>query len=324
MAVITYREALNQALREEMSRDETVFILGEDVGLFQGSYRVTANLLQEFGEKRVKDTPIAEGAIVGVSIGAALTGLRPVAELMTINFSLLAMDEIVNHAAKISYMFGGQVSVPLVIRTPEGGGFQLGAQHSQTLDVWYASVPGLVVVAPATPADAKGMLKTSIRDDNPVMFIESEGLYNTKGDVPDGEHLVPIGKADVKRPGKDVTIVSYSKMLLLALDAAEALAGEGIEAEVIDLRSLRPLDTGTIFDSVKKTTRAVIVEEGWRSYGVGAEISALIMENAFDYLDAPVQRVGGVEVPMPYSKVLETAAMPNKQQVVDAVKGTIG
>lgn len=324
MADLTYREALNQALREEMLRDERVFVMGEDVGLFGGAYRVTANLLEEFGEKRVKDTPIAEEVIVGLGIGAAMADLRPVVELMTINFSLLAMDQIVNHAAKISYMFGGQISVPMVIRTPGGGGFQLAAQHSQTLDVWYASVPGLIVVAPATPADAKGLLKSCIRGRDPTMFIENEGLYNTRGEVPEGDYLVPVGKADVKRVGRDVTLVSHSKMTLVALEAAKELEGMGIDAEVVDLRTLRPLDLPTVLDSVKKTTRVVTVEEGWRGYGVGAEIAASIMEHAFDFLDAPVGRVGGAEVPMPYSKVLETAAIPDEEQVVATVKGLLG
>jgi pyruvate dehydrogenase E1 component beta subunit len=323
MAEITYREALNNALREEMQRDDRVFLLGEDIGVFQGSYKVTANLLQEFGAERVKDTPIAEEAIVALGIGAAMVGLRPVVELMTINFSLLAIDQIVNHAAKMHYMFGGQVKVPLVIRMPGGGGFQLGAQHSQTLDVMYAYVPGLIVIAPATPADAKGMLKAAIRDENPVIFIESEGLYNTKGEVPEGEHLVTFGTADVKRPGKDITLITYSKMLLISMQAAEELAKQGIEVEVIDLRSLRPLDITTVVESVKNTSRAVVVEEGWKSYGIGAELSARIMEEAFDYLDAPVTRIAGAEVPAPYSKALEDLTIPHAQQIVEAIRKAV-
>jgi len=323
MAAITYREALNQALREEMQRDDKVILLGEDIGVFQGSYKVTANLLQEFGEERVRDTPIAELGIVGVGIGAAMVGLRPVVELMTINFSLLAIDEIVNHAAKMRYMFGGQVTVPLVIRTPGGGGFQLGAQHSQTLDVWYAYVPGLVVLCPATPADAKAMLKTAIRDDNPVIFIESEGLYNTKGEVPDGDITTPLGKAEIKREGTDITLISYSKMLLPTLKAAEELAASGVNAEVLDLRSLRPLDRVAILESVKKTTRALVIEEGWKSYGVGAEISATIMEQAFDSLDSPVMRLGGAEVPMPYAKPLEDSTIPSVEAIIQTAKSLV-
>lgn len=324
MAVITYREALNQALREEMQRDENVFLLGEDIGLFEGAYKVTAGLLAEFGERRVKDTPIAEEVIIGAAIGAAMAGLRPVAEIMTINFILVAIDMVVNHAAKIHYMFGGHVTVPLVVRTPGGGGHQLGAQHSQSLEVYFAHVPGLTVLAPASPADAKGLLKTAIRGDNPVIFIENEGLYNTRGEVPEGEHLVPIGRAEIRRPGRDVTIISHSRGVLWSLEAAKALADDGIEAEVIDLRSLRPLDTEAVLASVRRTNRAVVVEEGWPTYGISAEIAARISDQAFDYLDAPVRRVGGVEVPMPYSKVLERAAMPKPQDVVSAVRGLFG
>ncbi|MHB1416415.1 MAG: pyruvate dehydrogenase complex E1 component subunit beta [Chloroflexota bacterium] len=321
MAVITYREALNQALREEMQRDENVFLMGEDIGLFEGAYKVTAGLLNEFGDRRVKDTPIAEEVIVGAAVGAAMTGLRPVAEMMTINFSLLALDQVVNNAAKIHYMFGGHATVPVVVRMPGGGGHQLGAQHSQSLEIYYAHVPGLRVVAPSTPADAKGLLKSAIRDDNPVIFIENEALYNTKGEVPDDDYLTPIGKAEVRRQGKDVTIVSHSRATLWALQAAENLAKEGIEAEVVDLRTLRPLDIDTVVESVRKTYHAVIVEEGWATYGISAEVAAEITNKAFDYLDAPVQRVGGAEVPMPYTKILERAAIPGPQNVVEAVKG---
>ncbi len=324
MAVIAMREALNQALREELARDENVFLMGEDIAVFEGSYKVTLNLLKEFGERRVIDTPIAEEGFVGVGIGAAMMGLRPVVEVMTINFMLVAMDQVVNHAAKARYMFGGEVRVPLTIRTPGGGGQQLTAQHSQSLEVMFAHVPGLKVVAPATPADAKGMLKSAIRDDNPVMFIENITLYNTRGEVPDGEYLVPLDKADIKRPGRDITLIGHSKGTLLALQAAEMLAAQGIDAEVLDLRSLRPLDTEAIVKSVQKTGRAVIVEEGWATFGISAEVSATIMEGAFDYLDAPVGRVGGKEVPMPYSKPLETAAIPTAQEVVQKVHDLLG
>jgi pyruvate dehydrogenase E1 component beta subunit len=324
MPEITYREALNQALREEMLRDESVMLMGEDIGVFDGSFKVTQGLYKEFGERRVKDTPISEDTIVGAGVGAALAGLRPVVEIMTINFSLLATDQVVNHAAKIRYMFGGHATVPMVIRMPGGGGHQLGAQHSQSLEAWYANIPGLVVVAPATPADAKGLLKTSIRDDNPVVFIENEGLYNTKGEVPTDEFLTPFGRADVKRQGKDVSLVAHSRMVLLCLQAAEELAKEGIEAEVIDLRSLRPLDVDTLRSSVHKTNHAVVVEEGWGSYGITAETAAVIYEVAFDFLDAPLARVSGVEVPMPYAKRMEQACIPTAQQIAAAAKKTLG
>lgn len=324
MTVIAMRDALNQALREEMARDDNVFIMGEDIGVFEGSYKVTLGLLKEFGEKRVIDTPIAEEGFIGVGIGAAMMGLRPIVEIMTINFILVAMDQVVNHAAKTHYMFGGEVRVPLTIRTPGGGGQQLTAQHSQSLEVMFAHVPGLKVVSPCTPYDAKGMLKAAIRDDNPVMFIENITLYNQRGDVPEGEYLLPLDKADIKRPGRDITLIGHSKGALLALQAAEVLAGQGIEAEVLDLRSLRPLDKEAIIASVSKTGRAVVVEEGWPTYGISAEVSATIMEGAFDYLDAPVARVGGKEVPMPYSKPLEVAAIPTADEVVKAVHATLG
>ncbi|MGC8877774.1 MAG: alpha-ketoacid dehydrogenase subunit beta [Anaerolineae bacterium] len=320
MAYITMREAISQALREEMYRDERVFIMGEEVGVWGGTYAVTRGFLDEFGEKRVRDTPIAEGVIVGAAIGAAIAGLRPVAELMTINFAFLAMDQIVNHAAKLHYMFNGQIRCPLVIRTVGGGGRQLAATHSQSPDVVFAHFPGLKVVAPGTPADAKGLLKSAIRDEDPVFFIEHATLYQLRGEVPDDEeYLVPIGVSDVKREGKDVTIVSYSKMLQTSLQAAEQLSKEGIEAEVIDLRTLRPLDMLPVVQSVQKTNRLVVVEEGWRSYGVGAEIAARVMERAFDYLDAPVHRVAQVEVPLPYNRRLEQMALPQVGDVVRAV-----
>jgi len=324
MAYITMREAISQALREEMYRDERVFIMGEEVGVWGGTYAVTRGFLDEFGEKRVRDTPIAEGVIVGAAIGAAIAGLRPVAELMTINFAFLAMDQIVNHAAKLHYMFNGQIRCPLVIRTVGGGGRQLAATHSQTPDVVFAHFPGLKVVAPGTPADAKGLLKTAIRDEDPVFFIEHATLYQLRGEVPDDEeYLVPIGVSDIKREGKDVTIVSYSKMLQTSLQAAEQLAKEGIEAEVIDLRTLRPLDMMPVLQSVQKTNRLVVVEEGWRSYGIGAEVAARVMERAFDYLDAPVRRVAQAEVPLPYNRRLEQMALPQVEDVVRAVNDVL-
>jgi pyruvate dehydrogenase E1 component beta subunit len=316
MAVITYSEALNQAMREEMRRDDRVFLLGEDIGMYGGAFRVTKGLFEEFGPKRVKDTPIAEEVIVGSAIGAAMVGLRPVAEIMTVNFILLAIDQIVNSAAHIHYMFGGEVRVPLVIRTPGGGGFQLGAQHSHSHENWFAHIPGLRVVAPASPADAKGMLQAAIRDDNPVMFIENEWIYNYKGEVPDGEHLVSLDHNEVKREGNDLTILAHSKMLVLALEAAAELEKDGISAEVVDMRVLRPLDMKPGIASVKKTNRAMTVEEGWRSFGIGSEVAARIYEEAFDYLDAPILRLGGAEVPMPYNKRLEKAALPQKADIV--------
>lgn len=321
MARMSVREAISQALREEMYRDERVFILGEEIGRWGGTYAVTRGFLDEFGEKRVRDTPIAEGVIVGAGVGAAIAGLRPVAEIMTINFAFLALDQIVNHAAKMHYMFNGQIRVPLVIRTVGGGGRQLGATHSQTPDAIFAHFPGLKVVAPGTPADAKGLLKSAIRDDDPVFFIEHATLYQVKGDVPDDEDfLVPIGVSDVKREGDDVTIVSYSKGLQISLEAASALAQDGISAEVIDLRTLRPLDTRPIVESIKKTNRMVVVEEGWRAYGVGAEIATRITELAFDYLDAPIRRVAQAEVPLPYNRRLEQMALPQVSDVVRAVR----
>lgn len=324
MPVITYRQALQDTLREELRRDPNVMIMGEEIGVFEGSYKVTAGLLQEFGPKRILDTPIAEEGFVGMAAGAAMLGLRPIVEIMTINFSLLALDQIVNHAAKIHYMFGGQARVPMVLRTPGGGGNQLAATHSQNFEAWYAYVPGLKVVVPSTPYDAKGLLRSSIRDDDPVIFIENLALYNTKGEVPENtDYTVPIGVAEVKREGTDLTIVSYSRMTVLALDVARRLEDEGISIEVVDLRSLRPLDRATILNSVKKTGRAVIVEEDWQSYGVGAEIAASIQEMAFDYLDAPVLRVAGVEVPLPYAKVLERAALPGDKHLIRAIRKTL-
>jgi pyruvate dehydrogenase E1 component beta subunit len=320
MARIQYREALNQALREELDRDERVFIMGEEVGYFGGAFKVTDGLLAVYGEKRVRDTPISELTIVGAGIGAAMGGLKPVVELMTINFGLLAMDQIVNHAAKIRYMFGGQAKVPLVIRAPQGGGHQLGAQHSQSLEAYFVHAPGLRVAIPATPADAKGLLKTAIRAEDPVIFLEHESLYGVRGEVPEGEYLVPFGVANVVREGKDVTIVSYSKCVHDALEAATALEEEGIDAEVIDLRTLNPLDLKTVVESVKKTARAIVVYEGWRTGGAGAEIAAQIYEAAFDHLDAPVERVATVDTPMPYNRNLEKAALPGPADIVKAAE----
>ena len=320
MARITMREAISQALWEEMERDPKVFIMGEEVGVWGGSYAVTKGFYDHFGGERVRDTPISEAAIVGAAIGAALTGLRPVAELMTINFAYVAMDHIVNEAAKLHYMFNGSFVLPLVIRTVSGGGRQLGATHSQTPDVIFAHFPGLKVVAPGTPADAKGLLKAAIRSNDPVLFIEEATLYQVRGEVPDGDYVVPIGKSTVQRPGRDVTVVTYSKMLDVSTKAADELAKQGIDVEIVDLRSLRPLDLGPVFESFKKTNRAVIVEEGWRSFGIGAEVSAQIYENAFDYIDAPIKRVAQKEVPLPYNRELEQLALPQVADVIAAVK----
>ncbi len=320
MARITMREAISQALWEEMEHDPNVFIMGEEVGLWGGTYAVTKGFYDHFGAKRVRDTPISEAAIIGSAIGAALTGLRPIAELMTINFAFSAMDHIVNEAAKFRYMFGGQFTIPMVIRTVSGGGRQLGATHSQTPDVVFAHFPGLIVVSPGTPEDAKGLLKSAIRSDDPVLFIENATLYQVRGEVPEGEYTIPLGKSKIQRPGKDVTIVTYSKMLEISYKAADQLAKSGIEAEIVDLRSLRPLDMQPVIESFKKTNRAVIVEEGWKSYGVGSEVANRIYENAFDYVDAPVIRVAQKEVPLPYNQQLEQMALPQVDDVIQAVK----
>src|SRR5512140_2393810 len=321
MARITMREAISQALWEEMERDPMVFILGEEVGVWGGTYAVTKGFFDHFGPERIKDTPISESAIIGGAIGAALTGLRPVAELMTINFAFVAMDHIVNEAAKLHYMFAGKMKVPLVIRTVGGGGRQLGATHSQTPDVIFAHFPGLTVVAPGTPADAKGLLKAAIRCDDPVLFIEHATLYQMRGEVPDGDYTVPIGKSTVQREGSDITIVTYSKMLDVSMKAADQLSKEaGIETEIVDLRTLRPLDMEPVLESFKKTNRAVIVEEGWKSYGVGSEVESRIYEEAFDYVDAPIKRVAQKEVPLPYNRALEQAALPQVPDIVAAVK----
>jgi pyruvate dehydrogenase E1 component beta subunit len=339
MGIVTYREALHQTLIDEMRRDQSVVLLGEEIGRFEGSYKITAGLLKEFGAERVIDTPIAEEGFVGAAVGAAMLGLRPVVEIMTVNFSLLALDQVVNHAAKIHYMFGGQSKVPMVLRTPEGGGQQLAATHSQNFSAWYAYIPGLKVVAPATPADARGLLKASIRDDDPVIFLENLALYNTRGEVPglgrDGangssqpaeqdDDVVPIGTAAVLKEGSDITLISYSRMSVVALEVARRLEqDQGIRCEVIDVRSLRPLDRKTLIDSVKKTSRALIIEEDWYSYGVGAEFVATIHEGAFDYLDAPIKRVAQAEVPLPYAKVMEQAALPKAQNIVEAIRTTL-
>lgn len=320
MPRITMREAISQALWEEMERDPNVFIMGEEVGVWGGSYAVTRGFYDHFGADRVKDTPISEATIVGAAIGAALTGLRPVAEIMTINFAFSAFEHIVNQAAKLHYMFAGQMVLPLVIRTVSGGGRQLGATHSQTPDVVFAHFPGLKVVAPGTPEDAKGLLKSAIRTNDPVLFIESATLYQSRGEVPEGENLIPIGKSKIQRPGKDVTVVTYSKMLESSMKAADKLAQEGIDVEIVDLRTLRPLDLEPVIESFKKTNRAVIVEEGWKSYGIGAEIASQIYEQAFDYLDAPIQRVAQKEVPLPYNRSLEQYALPQVEDVIKAVK----
>ncbi len=323
MAQITVREAIKQALIEEMERDDRVFIMGEDIDAYGGSYAITGGLSKRFGTHRVLDTPISETVIVGAGCGAEMGGLRPIVELMTINFSLVAMDQIINNVAKLHSMFGGQIRVPMVIRAPAGW-TQLAATHSQSLEAWFAHTPGLKVVMPSTPYDHKGLLKAAIRDEDPVMFIEHTLLYGTfKGEVPDGDYLVPIGKSDVKRSGKDLTIVTYSRMVQLGLKVADTLAKEGIDVEIIDLRTLRPLDMAPVYESVAKTNRALILEEDWRSYGVGAEIAARIQEECFDDLDAPVKRLGQAEVPLPYSRPLERLAFPDEEQVSAAIRDLV-
>jgi pyruvate dehydrogenase E1 component beta subunit len=320
MPTLTYRDALNQALREEMQRDPDVFLMGEEVGVYQGAYKVSRGLLEEFGPMRIVDTPIAELGFAGIGVGAAMTGLRPVIEFMTWNFALLALDQIVNSAAKMLYMSGGQFRMPIVFRGPNGAALQLAAQHSQAWESWLAHIPGLKVVAPATPADAKGLLKAAIRDDNPVIVLEGEMLYNLKGEVPDGEHVVPIGRAEVKRPGTDVTLVCHSKTVAVALKAADQLAAQDVNAEVLDLRSLRPMDESAILESVARTNRCVVVEEGWPFCGIGAQVVDVIQRDAFDHLDAPVLRVTQADVPMPYSKQLERAAKVSPEKVVAAAR----
>ncbi len=318
--ILTYGQAINEALDQEMARDESVFVLGEDVAIYGGAYGVTRGLMEKYGEERIRDTGISEGAIAGAAVGAAMTGMRPVAEIMYVDFMTLVMDQLCNQAAKLRYMFGGKIKVPMVIRTEGGAGRTLGAHHSQSLESWFMHIPGIKLVMPATPADAKGLLIASIRDDNPVVFIEHKMLYNTKGEVPEGDYVVPIGKAEVKRPGKDVTVLTYSRQLLFCQEAAEELAGEGIDVEIIDLRTLLPLDVETIIESVRKTSRAVIVEEDTLTGGAGAEIGMQIMEEAFDYLDAPVKRIAGADVPMPKSAVLEALAIPSKESIVRGIR----
>lgn len=321
MAVITYREALNMALREEMRRDPRVFVIGEEVGLYDGAYKVTQGLLKEFGPRRVVDTPISESGFTGVGIGAAMVGLRPVVEMMTFNFALLALDQIVNSAAKLSYMSGGQYHVPIVIRGPGGPAHQLAAQHSQSMESYFYHVPGLKVVRPSTPTDAKGLLKSAIRDDNPVVFIESETLYAVKGEVPeDPEFLIPLGQAVVRREGTDVTVIAYVGMMFRAMEAAEELAKEGISVEIVDPRTLRPMDVSTVVGSVRKTHRAVVVEAGAGFAGMGSEIASFITEQAFDDLDAPVERVTGANAPMPYARNLERAKTPSVERIRDAIR----
>jgi len=320
MSRMTYRDAIRLGLREEMKRDERVFIIGEDVGKFGGAMAVTKGLFDEFGAKRLIDTPISEAAIIGAALGAALTGLVPVAELMFIDFTAVSMDQIVNQVAKIRYMLGGQVQVPLVIRTPGGAGKGYAAQHSQSLESWFCYVPGIIVVMPATPRDARGLLKSAIREPNPVMFIEHKVLYNSEGEVPEAEELIPLGKADIKRAGTDVTITAHSLQVLKALEAAEILAKEhGVNAEVLDLRTVNPLDEEAILSSVRKTGRLVTVEEGHESHGVGAEVVARVVAKAFDALDAEPQRVAFPNCPVPFAKALENAALPNPKRIVEAV-----
>ncbi|MEP6911620.1 MAG: pyruvate dehydrogenase complex E1 component subunit beta [bacterium] len=321
MAIVTMREALNQALREEMLRDENVFLMGEEVAAYEGAYKVTKGLLAELGDKRVIDTPITELGFAGLGVGAAMVGLRPIVEFMTFNFSILATDQIINSAAKMLYMSGGQFKIPIVFRGPGGSAFQVSSQHSQAIESWFAYFPGLKVVMPSTPADAKGLLKSAIRDDDPVIFIEQERMYGNKGEVPDDiDFIVPLGVADVKREGKDATIVARSLMVPVALKAAEVLEKQGVSCEVIDPRTIRPLDLSTIIESVKKTNRVVVAEESHPFCGVGAEIASEIAERAFDYLDAPVKRVSGADVPMPYAKNLEDLAVPGVEQIVAAVR----
>ncbi len=320
MPIITYRDALNQALREEMHKDDRVFLMGEEVGVYNGAYKVSKGLLEEFGEMRVVDTPITELGFAGVGVGAAMVGLRPVVEFMTWNFALLAIDQVVNAAAKMLYMSGGQFPMPMVFRGPNGAALQLSAQHSQAWESWLAHIPGLKVVVPGTPYDAKGLLKSAIRDDNPVVFLEGEMLYNTKGEVPDEEYLVPIGKADLKREGGDCSIITSGKMVLVAMNAADQLAKEGIHIDVVDLRTIRPMDTEAIYASVRKTNRAVVLEEGWEICGIGAQVVDYIQRECFDDLDAPVVRVHQADVPMPYAKALEKAAKPDLAKTIAVVK----
>ena len=318
--ILTYSQAINEALDHEMARDKSVFVMGEDVAIYGGAYGVTRGLLDKYGEERIRDTGISEGAIVGAAVGAAITGMRPVAEIMYVDFMTLVMDQLCNQAAKLRYMFGGKTKVPMVVRTEGGAGRTLGAHHSQSLESWFMHIPGIKLVMPATPYDAKGLLIAAIRDDNPVVYIEHKMLYNSKGHVPEDDYTIPIGKADVKRPGKDVTVLTYSRQLLFCQQAAEELASQGIDVEIIDLRTLLPLDIETIVESISKTNRAVIVEEDTITGGAGAEIGVRIMEEAFDYLDAPVKRIAGADVPMPKSPVLEALAIPSKESIIEGIK----
>jgi pyruvate dehydrogenase E1 component beta subunit len=320
MSVITVREALRSAMDEEMARDDAVILLGEEVGQYNGAYKISQGLLEKYGPERVMDTPISEEGFTGIGIGAALAGLRPIVEWMTLNFSLQAMDQVISNAAKMRYMSGGQFSVPIVFRGPNGPAEFLGAQHSQALQSLYAHFPGLKVVAPSTAADAKGLLKSSIRDNNPVIFLESEMMYGMKGEVPDGEHIVPLGVAEVKRAGKDVTIVSFSKPMLLCLEAAESLSAQGIDAELLDLRTIRPLDERAIYDSVARTNRCVVVDEAMPFASVGSHVAWLVSHNCFDDLDSAVELVSGEDVPMPYNHSLELAAQPSVAKIIDAAK----
>lgn len=321
---VSYREALTQAMREEMQRDGDVFVMGEDVAQYEGAFKVTRGLLREFGDRRVIDTPISEAGFVGLGIGAAMAGLRPIIELMTVNFSIVAMDQIVNNAAKVRYMFGGQVACPIVMRMPGGAGHQLAAQHSHSLEAWFTHIPGLKVACPATPYDAKGLLKTAIRDDDPVVFLESEGLYAKKGPVGGPDDLVPFGRAAVRRTGGDCTVIAHSRMVWVALAAAEELAAAGISCDVIDPRTFRPLDLETLAASVRRTGRCVVVEEGWPECGIAANLSAHLYEACFDWLDAPIRRVTSADVPMPYAKNLEQAALPRPADVAAAVRDVVG
>ena len=323
MPEISYREAVSSALREALNEDTRVFVAGEDIGPYGGAFAVTKGFTEEFGPERVRDSPLSESVIVGAGVGAAMGGLRPIVEVMTINFTLLAMDQIVNHAAKLRYMSGGQLSVPLIIRTVTGGGASVGATHSQNFEGWFASVPGLKVVVPATPYDVLGLFRACREEMDPVVFVEHILLYSSRGEVPEGPYKVPLGAADVKRMGKDLTIVSYSRMVLIALAAAQQLSQEGIDVEVVDLRCLRPLDMETVLGSVRKTHRVMVVEEVWKTGGVGAEVAAQIQEQAFDYLDSPIVRLAGAEVPMPFSYPLEQAAIPDSNSVVRAAESLI-
>lgn len=320
MRTVQFREALREALAEEMRRDANVFLMGEEVAEYNGAYKVSQGLLDEFGAKRVIDTPIAELGFAGIGVGAAMNGLRPVIEFMTFNFSLVAIDQVINSAAKMLSMSGGQYKIPMVFRGPTGAAGQLGAQHSQAFENWYANTPGLKVIVPSNPYDAKGLLKAAIRDDDPVIFMESEQMYGDKGDIPDGEYLLPIGVADIKRPGKDVTIVSFGKIMKVALAAAEELAKEGIEAEVIDLRTVRPIDYKTVIESVKKTNRLVVLEEAWPLASISTEIAYMVQKNAFDYLDAPVRRVTTADVPLAYAPTLVDEFMPNAEKLIKVIK----